>query len=397
MLRTLALIALAPALAFARTTVSRDVGAGAPEETREDSTTIVLGAAGPDISIDKLRVVIAAPDDGARAVRIVLALSTASTERRQAVLPIGLSRGARIIGAAVQIGNEPRMAASVLAPEAARTEYQDLFRVHKDPLLVELADRGDAHAIPDDAFDPASHSLNAFLPAPPPASDRTDVTNYVVRAFPLTDRDRALVELTIELPADAARLSISPAQRLGTVEVQRTSSTGTPGLDLRRRRDVRGPIAMDLPPARVLPVSVAKLAERPHVDATQSLYAGFAPTVVERGRAGAIPTVTIDHAYGGHRYWSVDKTIIRRMVKQHIAQLARCYTKVTEYRGGPEGTAVMHFFIEPSGRISNVFVDGELDDPRITDCLADQVVQWQFSPGDGGVVVHYPLHFRIAE
>jgi hypothetical protein len=165
---------------------------------------------------------------------------------------------------------------------------------------------------------------------------------------------------------------------------------------VRRKYDVIAPIAMALPPARRMPVSVANVAERMSVDTTHSLYAGFAPPVPMRGRAAAVPTVSI----GMHRYthsWSADKTTIRRVVKQHMAQLARCYTRVTEYRGGQEGTAVMHFFIELDGTVSNAFVDGEIDDARITECLVDQLVQWQFTPGNAGVMVHYPLTFKLAK
>jgi hypothetical protein len=409
-MRTLALIALAPALVFAKTSVStgaRDARAGVSEpDVRGTTATIVLGMAGRDIVIDKLRVVMPrAPgdDDGARTVRLVFTMSTASTERRQAVMPLGLPDGARIVGAAVAIGNEARMVASMLSPEAAREEYQDVFRIAKDPLLVERVDRArDVHAIANDAFDEgptpmfptgSAPSFEAFVPVPPDATDRAGYANYVVRAFPLTDRDKALVELVIELPDDAGRVEIANEQRIRTFEIERATASGP---DVRRKHDVIAPIAMDLPAARRMPVSVANVAERMHVDMTHSLYAGFAPMVPMRGRAAAVPTVSIGVPHRAPHYWSADKTTIRRVVRQHMAQLARCYTRVTEYRGGQEGTAVMHFFIELDGTVSNAFVDGEIDDARITECLVDQVVQWQFTPGHAGVMVHYPLTFKLA-
>ncbi|MFN0253780.1 MAG: AgmX/PglI C-terminal domain-containing protein [Kofleriaceae bacterium] len=462
-MRTLALIALAPALAFAKTSVSGapDARAGGSEregsridtrgsrhdaatprtdartaradEPNESTATIVLGLAGRDIVIDKLRVVMPTRAsmrgesvstrggtrgegkrargsdelDGMHRVRLVFTMSTPSTDRRQAVMPLGLPEGARIVGAAVAIGNEARMVASMMSPAGAREEYQDVFRIAEDPLLVERVDPArDVHAIANDAFDVgatpifptgAAPSLQAFVPVPPEATDRGGYVNYVVRAFPLTERDKARVELTIELPDHTARLEIANEQRIRTLEIERATASGP---NVRRRHDVREPIALDLPAPLRMPVSIARVADRVadrmSVDATHSLYAGFAPPIPLRGRA-AVPTVSIDMPHGPLPHCGVDKTTIRRVVKQHMAQLARCYTRVTEYRGGQEGTAVMHFFIAQDGTVSNAFVDGEIEDVRITECLVDELVRWQFTPGDSGVMVHYPLTFKLAK
>jgi len=86
---------------------------------------------------------------------------------------------------------------------------------------------------------------------------------------------------------------------------------------------------------------------------------------------------------------------ILRVFKQHRAQLARCYTRVVEYRGGPEGTVVLHVTITPDGTVTRASVDGDLEDLRITECLATEVRRWKFPPSDTTVVVSYPLRLRL--
>lgn len=395
MLRTLALIALAPALAFAKTTVARDARAGdLPVDEAEATTRIVLGEARSggqndnqntphDIHIDRLRVV-PADSDGTVQVRLVLVLSSSSVDRRQAVLPIALPAGAHVVGARVSIGNEPELVAIALAPAAAREEFTRVFQVAKDPLLVERMPESDA-PVPAGA-DPA---IDPFATVASRATTDAGYTHYVVRAFPLSKGSSARVELDVELAqADAPRrLVIAHAQPIASVEVV---SGPADARIVRTRRDVRAAIAMPLPAPRALPASVAEVASRTGVDAERSLYAGWAtrtPTV--------LPTITIGDA-GLRAPYGLDKATIRRTVKQHLAQLARCYTKVTEYQGGPEGTAVLRFFIAPNGLVAMANVDGEIDDERITSCLASEVRQWEFPRGDGGVLVNYPLTFKLA-
>jgi hypothetical protein len=87
---------------------------------------------------------------------------------------------------------------------------------------------------------------------------------------------------------------------------------------------------------------------------------------------------------------------IRRVFKEHRAQLTRCYTRVVEYRGGADGTAVLHVTIAADGTVTATSVDGTLDDARITGCLVAEVKRWSFPADDATVVVNYPLQFRLA-
>jgi hypothetical protein len=383
--RALALIALAPALASAKTSVlAHDARAGDPTPEKADASEgvehVVFGQLNASVVMDKLRVAVT-DREGTTTVRLAITVSSTDQDRRQATIPLGLPVGARIVDAAVTIGSELRTVTAMVEPGQARDAYQRAFDIGRDPLLVELVDDArDAHAIPTDAMDPERARLQAFAPAPPHASE--GAANYVLRAFPLENHGQARIELTLELPSGTAkRLVIDHAARIGVVEVER-----------RKRQDVRSPIAFDLPAAtRGLPAGVANIVERGFVDATRSLYAGWAPRPV-RVR---MPTVVVDSMPMGGDRW-VDKGMVKRRVKEHMAQLGRCYEAVTQFQGGPEGTAVMHWLIDTSGTPQSITVDGEIDDPRITSCLAEQVAQWQFPAGDTNIVVNYPLHFAMA-
>ena len=409
--RTLALIALAPALAFAKTSVTgapREASAGTPIETDSRVAPIVIGEAGADVELSKLRVIV----DGGEipTVRLVLTLATDSNERRHAVIPLALPDTARITGGSIVLGVSAPMVAKALLPTAARAAYQELFQLGRDPLLVEqVTDATEAPAPATAANATNARPLDAFAPVPPRANDHlrtpfgsatrptcvglvdhAGVTNYVVRAFPLARSAAARVELIVELASpDATRLVIAHARRIGRVEVQTAYAGGSPPPAIRVRHDTHAPISVALPPARALPVGVAAVAERPRVDAAHSLFAGWA-------REGTPPRIT----FGSPTHCcatSVDGREIRRAFKLYRSRLARCYSRFTEYRGGQEGTAVIHFAIHPSGSVVAAEVDGELEDRRITDCLAGEVRTWTFRRGDAMVMANYPLHFTLAE
>jgi hypothetical protein len=92
----------------------------------------------------------------------------------------------------------------------------------------------------------------------------------------------------------------------------------------------------------------------------------------------------------------VDKGEIRREIKRHMARLTHCYVKEVQYKGGPEGEAVLHFLIDGEGKIASATVDGTLDHPAVTSCLTNVVHQFEFRPGDGNTLVNYPLRFVLA-
>jgi TonB family protein len=86
---------------------------------------------------------------------------------------------------------------------------------------------------------------------------------------------------------------------------------------------------------------------------------------------------------------------IRRVIKQHRAQLARCYNRVVQFRGGSEGTAMLHFMIAADGTVHKVSVGGSITDVRIRSCLVDVTKSLRFPPDDYVVRVNYPLHFQL--
>ena len=150
-----------------------------------------------------------------------------------------------------------------------------------------------------------------------------------------------------------------------------------------------GPITIEVPQRRELALPLA--ADRPAVNETTSFYAGFAPT-----GGGGIPIITFGGAPHRQRY-SPDKSHIRRQIKRHTAQLQHCYERAYQYNplGGPDADAVLHFTIDQAGEITDTTIDGTIEDPAITSCLAGVVAQLEFPAGDASTQVNYPLHFRI--
>ena len=196
-----------------------------------------------------------------------------------------------------------------------------------------------------------------------------------LRAFPLTKAEAGRIELTIELP-ELSALTLDASAK--TIEIVNGASTTT-------HRKVVRPITIDVPRQRELE-GTPVVAARPHVDATKSFYGGFVPPPVPIITFGGRPRFELQ---------SMGKGEIKREIKRHIARLGRCYEKAVEYKGGPDGEAVLHFMIDTDGHIGSLSIDGTITDPQITSCLAGVVAQFEFRAGDANTLVNYPLRFRL--
>ena len=265
-------------------------------------------------------------------------------------MALEIPRGARVTGVALTLGKTERMVAVAMGPERARTDYQTILNRGKDPILVEW--NGEAAGV--DVLD--------------------------VKAFPLTKTDPGRIELTIELP-QLSTLAIDASAK--TIEIVNGASRVT------HRKPTR-PITIDVPQQREL-AAVSRTTPRPHVNATTSFYVGM-PLSME------VPTIT----FGGGPprrqgpFSSVDKQEIRKEIKRHIVRLGRCYEQVVEYKGGIEGESVLHFQIDGDGKVVSTTIDGTIEDETIISCLEGVVAQFEFRPGDGNVIVNYPLRFQLA-
>ena len=109
-----------------------------------------------------------------------------------------------------------------------------------------------------------------------------------------------------------------------------------------------------------------------------------------RSRLAAVPTVSIAMpSVAG----SLDKAVIRRYLRRHLAQITYCYER--ELLGHPrlEGALQTRFTIGPDGRVLAATATGV--DDKVAACVAGVIQAIEFPPvSDSTVVVNYPFTFR---
>ncbi|HOX42401.1 MAG TPA: AgmX/PglI C-terminal domain-containing protein [Myxococcota bacterium] len=115
------------------------------------------------------------------------------------------------------------------------------------------------------------------------------------------------------------------------------------------------------------------------------------------GRLGKQPVV---QAGGPLLTGPLPKEIIRRVIKQHQAQVRYCYEKELLRDPKLEGKLKVKFVIGPEGQVSRAeIVDDELKSPAVAGCVQKVFQRLRFpAPKGGGVVnVTYPLVFKSAQ
>ena len=113
-----------------------------------------------------------------------------------------------------------------------------------------------------------------------------------------------------------------------------------------------------------------------------------------------VDVVTVVVAMPSPDQWmtpSIDKFMIRRRMKTHVAQLRQCYMHVAQWHPEVEGKIELHFTIEDDGHVSDATADGELASDDVKACLARTAHDLEFPPAPGGgrVRVNYPIDFRL--
>ena len=144
--------------------------------------------------------------------------------------------------------------------------------------------------------------------------------------------------------------------------------------------------------AAALTIAEHEPASYPHVDSNVSLLAE-ADVVLPSFMSGGDDLPTVSPSMIG----IVDKGMIRRTVKEHMAQLRQCWMTVAQRHPDVEGNASLHFEIGADGKIGDATADGTLANDAVFDCLAAEVKTWEFPAvaNAGIVVVNYPLYFRL--
>ncbi|MCB9654498.1 MAG: TonB family protein [Deltaproteobacteria bacterium] len=94
---------------------------------------------------------------------------------------------------------------------------------------------------------------------------------------------------------------------------------------------------------------------------------------------------------------SLDKEIIRRVIKQHIAQIRYCYEKELVRAPGLFGKVATKFVISADGGVQSADVtESTLGNAEVERCVVAKIRTWRFPKPKGGgiVVVKYPFIFK---
>ena len=96
---------------------------------------------------------------------------------------------------------------------------------------------------------------------------------------------------------------------------------------------------------------------------------------------------------------SLDKDIIRRIVRRHLNEVKYCYDQALARNPKLDGRMVAQFTIAGSGQVlASVVQSSTLGAPAVEMCVANAIRRWQFpAPEKGGLaIVSYPFSFAPA-
>jgi tetratricopeptide (TPR) repeat protein len=129
------------------------------------------------------------------------------------------------------------------------------------------------------------------------------------------------------------------------------------------------------------------------VGAGESWSAGTHGRAMMRARVAAVPAIVL--AAPSVASGSLDKSIIRRYIKRHIAQIGYCYERELLARPQLQGTLQTQFTIGVTGHVLAATATGV--DEKVATCVAGVIRNIEFPPvDDSTVVVNYPFTFRTA-
>ena len=93
---------------------------------------------------------------------------------------------------------------------------------------------------------------------------------------------------------------------------------------------------------------------------------------------------------------SLDKEIIRRIVRLHMNEIRFCYDKELTTHPGLEGRISVQFLIAPTGLVINSYIASTtMNNVHVESCVASAIKRFEFPRPDGGGVamVAYPFNF----
>jgi TonB family protein len=93
---------------------------------------------------------------------------------------------------------------------------------------------------------------------------------------------------------------------------------------------------------------------------------------------------------------SLDKEIIRRIVRLHMNEVKYCYEQELTTHAGLGGRISVQFAIGLNGQVfSSVLQSSSMGNPRVESCVVNAVRRWDFPKPQGGgmAIVVYPFNF----
>jgi TonB family protein len=91
---------------------------------------------------------------------------------------------------------------------------------------------------------------------------------------------------------------------------------------------------------------------------------------------------------------SLDKEIIRRIVRRHINEVRYCYEQALVTHPSLGGRLVVQFTIAPTGRVlASLLQSSTVGSPAVDGCVVQAIKRWEFPQPEGGglVMVSYPF------
>jgi hypothetical protein len=110
------------------------------------------------------------------------------------------------------------------------------------------------------------------------------------------------------------------------------------------------------------------------------------------GTPDVLPGIVSSHG-------SLDKEIIRRIVRRHVNEVRYCYEQALPRRPELAGRLVVGFTIAPNGHVvTSVLQTSSMSDVGVESCVVAAVRRWEFpQPAGGGLVmVSYPFQLAPA-
>ena len=93
---------------------------------------------------------------------------------------------------------------------------------------------------------------------------------------------------------------------------------------------------------------------------------------------------------------SLDKEIIRKVVRQHRREIKYCYEKELQKDADLEGDVLVKFTISATGNVVAALIEKDtMNNDAVTSCIQAKIRRWVFPEPKGGgiVVVRYPFEF----